>query len=141
MAEGSFFERVEELKERVGEGDLKGSLEVDTPYAFNQHESYWVNFMGRYGFNTIDRYHNGGGGKFVEEPLLENHPRYLQHLADAVLDGVLVEAMVDNVEDMNDALRANAPEKTGRLKNSGTTSVTDNGALAHYQPGSASGAT
>ncbi len=132
---GDFSERVSELQARVGEGDLIGKLEVDTPYAFNQHEKYWVNFMGRYGFNTINRYHNGGGEKFVEGPLMANYTRYLEHLADEVLEGDLPEAMADNARDMNDELRANAPEKTGRLKGSGTTSVTDNGGLTHYEAG------
>ena len=138
MAGGSFFERIEELQERVGEGDLVGKLEVDTPYAFNQHEKYWVNFMGRYGFNTINRYHNGGGEKFVEQPLMENYPGYLQHLAGEVLEGDVAEAMADNARDMNDELRRSAPEKTGRLKGSGTTSVTDNGSLTHYEAGTRS---
>lgn len=126
MAGGSFFERVEELQERVGEGDLVGTLTSDTPYSFNQHEGYWVNFLGKYGFNAIKQHHNGGGpppSKFIEQPLLENYPRYFQHLADAVLDGSLPEAMHDNVEHMNEELKENAPEKSGRLKNSGHISV------------------
>ena len=120
---GDFSERVTELQEMVGDGDLVGKLTVDTPYAYNQHEKHWLNYMGRYGFKPITRYHNGGGEKFVEQPLVENYPRYYEHLADAVLEGTLREAMADNVSHMNEELKANAPEKTGRLKNSATESV------------------
>jgi hypothetical protein len=127
---GSFFERIEELREMVGDGDLTGTLTADTPYAYNQHEKHWLNFMGRYGYKPILEYHNGGGEKFIEAPLMENYPRYFQNLADAVLDGSLIGAMHENVEDMNRELQQNAPVKTGRLRNSGSTSVTDGGSPA-----------
>lgn len=123
MADGSFFQGVEELKEMVGDGVLKGTLTVDTPYAFNQHERHWINYMGRYGYKRINQYHGGGGEGFVEEPLMENYPRYYQNLADAVLEGTLREAMADNVEDMNDQLKTYAPEKSGNLKKSGDEDV------------------
>lgn len=119
MAGGSFFERIDELQARVGEGTLTGTFTVDTPYAYNMHEKHWLNFMGRYGYKPITQYHNGGGEKFVEGPLMENYPRYFQHLADEVLEGSLREAMADNLDDMDDALQRNAPERSGRLKSSG----------------------
>ena len=120
---GDFAARLTELSEMVGDGVLKGTLTVDTPYAFNQHESHWINYMGRHGFKEINRYHGGGGGEFVTRPLMENYPRYFQTLADNVLDGTLHEAMEDNVEDMNDQLKTHAPEKSGRLKGSGNVDV------------------
>lgn len=124
-----FFERTETLAQMVGDGDLVGHFSVNKIYAVNQHEQGWLNFMGRYGPKKIRRYHNGGGPKFVEAPLLANFEGYYENLGDAVLKGTLPEAMRENLEDQDDNLQWAAPEDSGDLKDSGAYSVIDDGSV------------
>jgi hypothetical protein len=58
------------------------------PYIIVQHEKGWLNFMGEYGPKDIERYHGGGGEKFLERPWLENKARYQRAIAGAVRRGV-----------------------------------------------------
>jgi len=58
------------------------------PYIIPMHERGWLNFMGRYGPKRIEKYHHGGGEKFLERPWLENKPRYSAALNNAVKRGI-----------------------------------------------------
>lgn len=133
---GSFSARTRQLGEQVGEGDLTGSVTVDQPYAVNQHEMGWLNFMGRYGPKPIRRYHRGGGAKFLEAPLMEKGPtEYMQRLANRALDpGGLVEAMVENMEDLCDEVHERAPRDRDVLRDSASPKVTDGGTVAYERP-------
>lgn len=128
-----FFARTEELAEMVGDGDLIGHFRVEREYAAVQHEQGWRNFMGRYGAKEIKVYHRGGGPKFVEGPLKENYPEFYQDLADAVLEGRLIQAMITNMEEMDAELRVRAPVEDGDLRRAGSIAVTDDGDLVFYK--------
>jgi hypothetical protein len=76
---------------RINDGP--GGPELDAgfeglPYIIPMHERGWLNFMGRYGPKRIEKYHGGGGEKFLERPWLENKPRYSAALNNAVKRGV-----------------------------------------------------
>ncbi len=120
-----FFERTELLAEMVGGGDLEGEFAVEKVYAAVQHEKGWRNYLGFMGPKDIERYHRGGGPKFVENPIKENYADYYQDLADGVLEGTVRERMVANMRDLDAELQVRAPERDGELKRAGSYTVYD----------------
>lgn len=90
----------------LDEGDLRGSQDYDVdenassgpsleagyyglPYIIPQHEGFWINFRGEYGFVKIEHYTEPGTGrKFLERPWLENKPLYKRGVAEAVERGI-----------------------------------------------------
>lgn len=137
-AKGTFFEKSEELLGMVGNGDLQGKTVVDQPYAWNQHEGRWIDFMGRYGAKTIDSHPQGGGpppSKFLENPLKERAGEFARRLGDHALEpGGLAGEMAAIQEDLCGEVKENAPRFSGRLGDSGSPSVYDDGALVYRRP-------
>jgi hypothetical protein len=132
---GTFHEGVEALKEMVGTGDLSGAVEFDQPYAWNQHEMGWLNFMGRYGPKPIREYHHGGGPKFLQAPMFGEAQTFLQHLADGLYEPEgLVRAMGENMAELAELAAAGAPFETGALKGSAHPMVLDDGVVVWDQP-------
>lgn len=132
---GDFFEKVRELRENVGRGVLRGTVEMDQVYAWNQHEARWINFMGRDGPKAIREYHGGGGPKFLGGPLLADAHGFVQTLADRLFEpkGV-VSAMIDDVEKLSDAAAGAAPVEFGDLRESTHPRVEDDGAVVYDRP-------
>lgn len=129
---GTFTEGLAELSEKVGFGVLQGQVEIDQVYAFNIHEGYWLNFMGRDGFKTLVQH--TGEGHFLTTPLLALADHMLDQLADAALDGSLLATMAENMEELADAAALITPVEFGDLKESGHPTVTDDGALVYDRP-------
>lgn len=76
---------------RISRGPGGPELDVGfegLPYIIPMHERGWLNFMGRYGPKRIEKYHGGGGEKFLERPFLENKTRYSMALKNAAKKGV-----------------------------------------------------
>lgn len=126
MAGGDFFARIEELKGRVGDGTLEGKVVVDQHYALHQHEA------------THYAHVRGGGPFYLRNPLIENTPIYIKVLAEAVLSGVLAEAMAANMENLQSKLDPAAPidEEPNpiKLRRSGNPIVIDNGVEVYNRP-------
>jgi hypothetical protein len=91
--------------------------------------------MGKNGPVQI-RHQNQGGGKFVEDAWKEMWQDWMEDFADATLKGTLPRAMEGAMRDFDDFLRERAPVDTGDLRNSGTYTVYDQGAVvAHKDSG------
>jgi hypothetical protein len=118
----TFAEGTNELLVLVGAGDLEGRIVVDQIYAQNQHESVWF------------KHPAGGKAKYLSEPLLSSAPRMLQHLANHVLHGSLVDAMADNMEHMSKEVYDNAPWEFADLRASGHPLVSENGSVVYDRP-------
>jgi hypothetical protein len=118
----TFSGRIAELMVHVGAGLLEGKVEVDQAYAYYQHE------------DTTLRHYRGGGAQFLRGPLYARQALYLKNLADHVLDGSLVEAMAENMEDLSQQVAENAPRLFGNLQESGHPSVTSNGVPVYDRP-------
>jgi hypothetical protein len=119
----TFDQRMSDLAERVGDGALTGTVEVDQVYARYQHEG-------------LDLKHPGGGrAKYLEQPLYDRHRDYLQRLADDVLGaGFLTDAMVDNMESLSLEVYDNAPWEFHDLRASGHPKVTSGGMVLYDRP-------
>lgn len=104
---GDFTERIDELLEAVGDGELTGSLVVDQVYAKYQHE-------------RMDLKHpNGGQAKYLGGPIMEHAGTYVGRLADNVLRGSLAAAMERNMEDLSKEVFEKAPRDFWDLRESG----------------------
>ncbi|WP_190824679.1 hypothetical protein [Saccharopolyspora pogona] len=120
---GDFSERIRELAERVGDGDLQGRLVIDQIYARRQHEELtW-------------RHPRGGQAKYLEQPLHTEHRRYLQNIADAVLDERgPAPAMAEAMEDLSRQVEVHAPIEYSNLRESGHPMVKDDGRTVYDRP-------
>jgi hypothetical protein len=115
---GDFADRIDQLMERVGSGDLVGRVECDQVYAAAQH-------------NNLDWVHpRGGQALYLQQPLMDHHEDYLQKIADGILDDGGKRAMIDAVEDLAEdgGIARLAPVEYSDLRDSGHPSVTEDGA-------------
>lgn len=128
---GTFGERTRELGEMVGEGTLRGSVEVDQVYALPIHSGFW-----RTGplAGVTNRPRHGGQIGFLSRPLMEKHARYLAKLADGVLSGFLTQAMAENMEDLTQEVYERAPRLMDDLRRSGHPMVRDQGRVVYDRP-------
>jgi hypothetical protein len=118
---GDFAERIDELAEHVGHGNLVGKDEVAQYYAGYVHE--------------ILRYHHPvGNAKFLERPLLANASDYFSRIGEHILDGGGALAMVDAVQEFGDDAKAQTPQQFDILRKSHHLSVTDDGAVVWDKP-------
>lgn len=108
-----------ELRERVGHGDCEGSVEVNQVYAHYQHEGVELNHP------------RGGGAKFLEGPLYDHTSRYLQTIADRVLDEGVARPMIDAMEHLSDQVLEHSPVEFGDLRDSGHPVVVDGGDVVY----------
>jgi hypothetical protein len=118
---GDFGERIDELMERVGHGDLVGSVVIDQRYAAVQH-------------NSLDFEHpRGGQALYLQQPLMEHHEDYLRKIAGGILDDGGKRAMEEVVEDLAEdgGVARLAPLEFGDLRDSGHPSVTEDGAVVY----------
>lgn len=129
---GSFFERLDELAEMVGQGKLGGKVTFDQVYAFAQEESTWL--TGPLAGHVITEHPHGGGPKYLEGALLEGVENFYGHIAEKVLDEGSVAPMVDDAEKLADDSAARAPIEFGDLRESAHPVVTDDGATVYDRP-------
>lgn len=124
MPMSTFAERIDQLKEMVGSGDLTGMVEVDQRYAAIQH-------------NSLDfRHPRGGQALYLSQPLMTHRDRYLQHYADRVLSDGGEGAMAENMEDLAEegGVATHAPVLYSNLRASGHPSVTSDGKTVYDRP-------
>ena len=123
---GDFSERMNELETRVGDGILRGEVEVNQHYALDQHENFSY------------EHPRGGGPKYLSEPLMENAMGYLGELAAVVLDGDMRPVMIAAMEDLQTELDPRAPIDADpnpiRLRRSGNPKVFDDGEEIYNRP-------
>lgn len=130
---GTFQVRIRELEDRVGDGDLTGSVVFDQVYAASQEVGYWK--TGPNAGVIIRNHPRGGGAHYLSDPLIENSERYMRNLAGrAYEEGGLSGAMADNMEDLSREAGNRAPKETDALSQSGHPTVTDDGHTVYDRP-------
>jgi hypothetical protein len=129
---GTFGKRTRILGERVGHGPLVGNVSYGPDeIAVPQHEGTWAS--GPNAGVPIRRWTTPGTGpKYLEGPLLEEHPTYLGEIAATTLRTGPQEGMVEAAGDLGDASQRRIPKETGELADSRQVVVTDNGAVIHH---------
>lgn len=120
---GDFAERIRELQERVGDGTLRGKVEVDQVYARYQHEG-------------LDFKHpRGGQAKYLEQPWLSEAENRVRTVAKTVLEpGGPQDGMRDVVEGGAEDVKTHAPVEFDDLRRSGHPSVEDDGVVVYDRP-------
>lgn len=119
---GDFDVRMDELAEKVGDGRVRGSVEVDQVYAQYQHEGLDL------------RHPRGGRAKYLEAPLYANHHGYLRDVADQVLSVGPVPAIVNAMEDLSGEVFTEAPVEFMDLRMSGHPTVKRGGVAVYDRP-------
>ena len=120
---GTFSERIAELRRMVGDGArLTGTVTCDQRYAQAQHEH-------------LEWHHpRGGGPKYLERPLMDNHRDYLSDYAKTVLHDGGQPAMKRSMEHLSDAVEITAPREWGDLRKSGRPKVTLGDRVVYDRP-------
>lgn len=119
-----FFDRIDELAEMVGHGELVGRVEVDQLYAARQHNELSWNHP------------RGGQALYLTEPLMNNFERYFEDIARTLLDAGPEPGMVRSVEDLAEegGVATHAPVLYSNLRASGHPSVTSDGVTVYDRP-------
>lgn len=119
---GDFIQRIDELLERVGNGRLRGTVQVDQIYAKYQHE-------------REDLHHSVGNAHYLSRPLNEHHAQYFQEMADKVLDsGGIVSGMVSSCESLANSTTSQTPVEQFNLARSNSVTVRDQGSVVYHRP-------
>jgi len=106
-----FFDKVDELKDHVGD-KLEGKVIVDQIYAHYQHEDL-----------ALEHPH-GGEAKYLEKPLFEHFPSYMQNIAETTLgEEGPKEGMIKSMEHLSEQVFLHAPVLYGDLKGSANPTV------------------
>lgn len=125
MMASSFFDRIDDLSDAVGQGDLEGSVEFNQAYAQDQHET------------ESYRHPRGGQAHYLSEPLFDSADDFMSTLASGAITesgSSLTEAMVENVEELADESEALAPVRYDNLDRSAHPVVTDQGDPVYDRP-------
>jgi hypothetical protein len=119
---GTFADRIDVLRERIGNEKITASVLVDQRYAHYQSE-------------RLDLVHpRGGGAKYLERPLMSHYRDYLDDYAKTVLDDGGVPAMKRSAEHLSDQVEVTAPVEFTDLRRSGHPSVTQGDRTVYDRP-------
>lgn len=126
----TFEDRLAELAETVGNGNLEGSVSYDQVYARYQHEGI--------GF----KHPQGGQAKYLESVMQEQHQAYLQRIAAGVLNDGGKDGMINAMETLAEESSQRAPigpadRHPGLLRASAHPTVTSDGEVVFDRPGAA----
>lgn len=119
----SFLAGCERLEEKVGNGNLTGSVTVNQHYALEQHEHLGY------------EHPRGGGPKYLATPLMEYSYQYLEWLRIALLQQGIANQMAINMEHLSAQLDPAAPIDESpnpiQLRRSGHPVVLDSGEVVY----------
>lgn len=129
----SFFDRIDELKERVGKGKLTGRVKFDQVYASAQETGTWTS--GPNAGKVIHEHPGGGQSHFLGGALLEGKDVYLRSVASSVLDeGGPAQGMREAAEELAKRSSGLAPIEFGDLRESAHPTVESEGAVVFDRP-------
>lgn len=110
------------IRDRVGQGPLKGKVTVDQVYARYQHERMDL------------RHPRGGYPKYLWLALTIGKDEMLNRLAQSVLETGPRDGMIKAMENQDKKLHRYAPVDFTNLRNSGNPQVWDNGEQVYNRP-------
>jgi hypothetical protein len=121
---GDAGNRLRQLADHIGVGDLVGHVEVNQVYAHYQHA------------HPEFKHPRGGQAFYLEDPLYERTGSYMQAVADDMLDldKNLIDSVMDQMRDLVRQVEVRAPVELTNLRRSGHPWVTDKGATVRDQP-------
>lgn len=119
---GTFNERIEQLQQEVGDGNLTMRVNVHQPYAAAEHNRYYY------------KHPRGGMPDYLAAPFEAEHSDMMMILSEAVLDGSLREAAIDAVGKFEEWVETYAPVEFNVLRQSCNLYVEDNGSTIYERP-------
>lgn len=116
-----------------GTAKLRGSVLVNQIYAFAQHESTWLS--GPNAGKRIRNHPHGGEAKYLQAPLFANYPRYMNMIADSLLnEGGIDRGMTKVVEDLAGEVEKRAPVLHWYLRHSAHPTVKRGATIVYDRP-------
>lgn len=128
----TFAERTRQLEHEVGKGRLTATVTVDQIYAAPLEIGYWKSgpLAG-----VSNRPRHGGETHALRNSVVEFTDHYMRNLAGHALEpGGLVDAMIDNSEQIARHYFDKAPRETNALRLSANPVVTDDGIEVYNRP-------
>lgn len=119
---GTFSERIDNLREVVGRGQLLGRVEFDQVYAHYQE------------VNDGFSHPRGGQAHYLGGSVLTDQEMAYGAIAAELLDHGPVRPMEQAVEHLSALAESRAPRELNNLMNSGHPTVTENGAVVYDRP-------
>jgi hypothetical protein len=119
---GTFSERIDDLRKKVGSGKIVASCEVNQVYAHYIHE------------HLEFRHPRGGQAKYLQRPLMDRYRDYISDYARTVLKDGGQPAMERAARDLSDQVEMHAPREWGDLMKSGHSSVTRDDRTVYDRP-------
>lgn len=117
---GTFRERIEELQQQVGSGNLVMRANVHQPYAAAEHNREYY------------RHPRGGGPRYLQIPFEAEHGQQVEMLAASFPE--LTRGAIEAVGKFDDWVQNNAPVEQDVLRNSTNLYVEDNGSDVYSKP-------
>lgn len=119
MPKGDFVLEVNKLLSRVGSGDLVGGVSFEGPHALVHHEFPSEHDPPSWeGLNALVYTQPGTGPGYLRIPMMQNHPKYLQDVADELIDGDPRAAMYKAMNRLKDDAVERTPKESGDLAES-----------------------
>ena len=124
MAAKRAVEGIQDLIDRTGGPKIEAKVTVNQPYAQDQHETLYY------------RHASGGMAKYLETPLLVEHPYWIQDFADGLLrrGADTVQGWADVGRELKDSVKETAPIDFGDLRNSAGLVVKEGGSIQIDEP-------
>lgn len=118
----TFFARMAELKEKVGQGKISSEIKVNQVYARRQHQGIHLNHPA------------GGQALFLRTALMSTHQSHYRQVAAELFDGNLRALFIRYAERVARESRGRTPVELGNLKNSDSTKVRERGRVIYRRP-------
>lgn len=124
MARKRAIDGIDDLIDRTGGPKVKATVTVNQPYAQDQHETLFY------------RHPRGGQAKYLEGPLMQNHPEWIQKFANRLLvRGTNAASEWGGVgRSLVRQLPKTAPVEFGDLRNSGALTVKEGNRVIIEEP-------
>lgn len=120
---GTFSDGLRELEERIGHGDLTGRVSFTGAAAVPLHEFPRRGPPTWEGKTELDYTAPGTGPGYLRDPLLERSARYMQAIADDLLEAGPRGAMEDAMDDLKAEAVRRVPKLSGDLARSARAQV------------------
>lgn len=131
MTDASFSERIDQLREQVGQGVIQGYVNVDQVYAHYQDSGVGPRGKPAEAFD----HPRGGEAGYLTDSLTAMGPDFAQEIADSISEETpMTEVFIGGVTDLILDVNTLAPLEWGNLRESAAAQVTDNGDVVYDRP-------
>jgi hypothetical protein len=128
---GTFGDRIDQLREQVGSGIIKGTVDVDQIYAHYQDSGHGPRGKPAAAFDHPE----GGQAGYLTNSITAYGPDFAQQIADSISEEVpMKDVFIDGVQSLSLDVATLAPMEFGNLRESSASTVIDDGDVVFDRP-------